>query len=80
MRRDARYYTVEAYLPEGWSADYNKTVPIRYLQRPHKEDGCACLEMVIHIGEKVDAINRIPVVIHSVQHAVPIYAPLVLLG
>ncbi len=80
LRRDAHFYTVETYLPEGWSADHNKTVAIRYSQRPHREDGIACMEMVIHIGEKVDAINHIPVVIQSCQHAIPIYVPLVLLG
>ena len=80
IRKDAHYYTVETYLPEGWSADYNKTTHVSYYQRLHQEAGLSYVDMVVHVGEKVDAVNRFPVIIQPCQHAVPIMVPVVLLG
>ena len=80
LRRDAHYYMVTPYLPEGWSAEYNKTVAIRYLQRPHQEYGLAGVEMVIRVGESVAPVNRFPIVLYAEEHAIPITIPMVLLG
>lgn len=80
IRKDAHYYTVEPYLPDGWTADYNKTAHVSYYQRLHQEAGLGYIDMVIHIGENVDAVNRFPIVIYPCQHAVPIMIPVVLLG
>lgn len=80
LRSDAHYYTVDAYLPEGWSAEYPKTCHLSYFQRLHNEAALAKIEMTIHIGESVKDINRIPIMIQPCQHAVPIMIPVVLLG
>ena len=80
LRNDSRYYTVIPYLPDGWSADYNKTAQASYFQRPHGETGLATIEMTIHIGENVAPVNQFPIVIHTSHHAVPITIPISLLG
>ena len=80
LRRDSRYYTIVPYLPEGWTADYNKTAHCRYVQRPHQEDGLGYVEMTIHVGESVEAVNSFPIMLHDTQHALPITIPVVLLG
>ena len=79
-RSDAHYYTVDAYLPVGWSADYPKTCRVSYYQRLHQEAGLAHLELTVHVGETVKDINRIPIIINACEHAVPIMIPVVLLG
>ena len=80
LRSDAHYYTVDAYLPEGWTAEYPKTCHISYFQRLHQEAGLATFEMILYVGENVKDINRVPIVINACQHAVPIMIPVVLLG
>ena len=80
LRKDAHYYTVLPYLPEGWTADYNKTAHVSYYQRLHQEAGLGYVDMVIRVGDRVDAVNRFPIVIQSCQHAVPIMIPVALLG
>lgn len=80
LRKDSHYFTVKPYLPEGWSADYNKTSPIRYIQKLHQEKGVSFVDMIIHIGEKLEPINQFPIVITSNEHAIPIYIPISLLA
>lgn len=80
LRSDAHYYSVDAHLPEGWSAEYPKTCHLSYFQRLHTEAALAVINMIIHVGENVKDINSIPIVINACQHAVPIMIPVVLLG
>ena len=80
LRSDARYCTVDAYLPEGWGADYPKTCHFSYYQRLHSEAGLTSVEMTVNVGEVVRDINKIPVMINAHGHAVPIMIPIVLLG
>ena len=79
-RYDSRYVSIHPILPEGWSADYSKTCYMRYDQFIHQEYGKGILEMVIHVGENVLDVNKIPVIVESRDHAVPIFIPIVLLG
>ena len=80
LRRDSRYYTITPYLPEGWGADHSRTAHTRYVQRPHQEDGLCYVDMTIHVGENVDALNHFPIIICDNQHVLPITIPIVLLG
>ena len=76
------HFEVNACLPEGWSAEYNKTVYV-----PHNTvevsvfgTGVAHWEMTIKVGENVGLINRIPLMFSSSAVAVPVMVPVVLLG
>ncbi len=80
LQNDARYYTAKAYLPEGWSADYDKSCHSRYKQVLYHHDGVSHWEMTIHTGENVEAVNQIPLIFYTESHANPIYVPIVLLG
>lgn len=80
QRMDSHYYTAQLYLPEGWSAEYDKTCHTIYKQRAHAQSGVAQWEMTLHVGEKVDAVNKIPLMFNVADHAVPIMIPIVLLG
>ena len=78
IRKDPYYYEINVALPEGWTAEYNKTVhvfePTEYVK------GVTKFEILITAGERVETINRIPVMISPKSHAVPVMLPLVLLG
>lgn len=79
-REDSRYYNIDVFLPCGWTADYNKTCHTIYKQTPHKQDGKAVWEMTVGVGERVEGINKIVVMISSHEHAAPIMIPIILLG
>ena len=80
QRKDSHYYKAKAYLPDGWSAEYDRTCYTIYSQPAHGQDGIASWEMTIHIGETVEAVNRIVLTFTMHDHAVPIMIPVVLLG
>lgn len=79
-RLDSHYYAAQLYLPEGWSADYDKCCHTIYTQRGHGQDGVAQWQMKLYIGEAVKAVNQIPLIFQVADHAVPIMIPIVLLG
>ncbi len=82
-RRDARHFYVKVMLPEGWSADYDRCVYVPFNDEHHNDTGInmTTYEMVVHVGEKVDATNDIVVSFsNSAAHAVPMLVPVVLLG
>lgn len=79
-REDSRYYNIDVFLPEGWSAEYNKTCHTIYRQIPHGQDGNAVWEMTVNVGERVEGINKITVMISTHEHAMPLMIPIVLLG
>jgi len=82
-RRDARHCRVNVILPEGWSADYDRSVYLIYNDENHNDTGRneSTWEMTVHVGEKVDATNDIIVSFsNSAAHAVPMLVPIVLLG
>ncbi|MBO4406784.1 MAG: hypothetical protein J5849_03720, partial [Clostridia bacterium] len=77
-RRNPYHYEVTVGLPEGWTADYPRT---QYVE--HKtlvNDGTSRWTMTVHAGDRVDPVNRIPVVFTPRGHAVPVMIPVVLLG
>lgn len=79
-RYDSRYYSGTVYLPEGWSADYNKSIHTIYRQDAFCQDGSTVWNVTIHVGEHVEATNQISLWLNADGHAVPILIPLVLLG
>ena len=79
FRKNGYYYEFNVFLPEGWSAEYSKTCRIHEVN-PRFTPGFVSWEMTIKIGEKVDAINRLSVMISPKGHSVPIMIPIVLLG
>ncbi|MBQ7901233.1 MAG: ADP-ribosylglycohydrolase family protein [Clostridia bacterium] len=77
-RLNSYHYEFDVCLPEGWSAEYDRTCYIH--QKTLCTDDTATWEMKLLIGEKVDSINKIPVMISPKGHAVPVMVPIVLLG
>ncbi len=77
-RQNPLYFEMDVRLPEGWSADYNRSVFISHLTP--REIGWGKWEMTIHAGENVEAINRIPVIAWCRGNATPVFIPLVILG
>lgn len=77
-RRNPLYYDMDVKLPEGWTAEYSKTVFA--IHDSIKGIGEGFWEMTIHVGEKVEAINRINVTAWPRGNATPVFIPVVLLG
>ncbi len=77
-RRNPLYLDMDVRLPEGWTADYSKTVFA--IHDSIKGRGEGFWEMTIHVGENVEAINRIPVIVWARGNATPVFIPIVLLG
>lgn len=77
-RLSAHHHRMDVFLPEGWSADYDKTCFAD--QKTRITSNQTKWEMTLHVGEKVDAVNRIPIMVSTPSHAVPVMIPIVLLG
>lgn len=77
-RRNPLYLDMDVRLPDGWTADYSKTVFA--IHDSIKGRGEGFWEMTIHVGENVEAINRIPVIVWARGNATPVFIPIVLLG
>ena len=77
-RRGPLYFEMDVKLPEGWSADYSRSVFV--IHDSIKGNGEGFWEMTIHVGEQVEAINRIPVMAWGRGKATPVVIPIVLLG
>ncbi len=77
-RLSAHHYRMDVFLPEGWTADYDKTCFAD--QRTRLTSNKSKWEVTIHVGENVDVVNRIPVMVSTSSHAVPVMIPIVLLG
>ena len=78
FRRNSYYYEFNVALPEGWTADYNRTCHVQ--QRTQLDKGMTEWVMKINVGERVEPINRIQVMVSPKNHAIPIMVPIVLLG
>lgn len=78
QRKDKHHFVPTVYLPEGWTADYNKIMTT--IPQPFNMHAKSVFEMTIHVGDKVDAINKIPLMFNAHNHAVPVMIQLVLLG
>jgi len=76
---DPFYCDFHVALPETWTADYCRAGYANHWCR-RTLDASYTWEMTIHIGERVDAINKIPVMISPRGHVEPIMVPIVLLG
>ena len=81
-RYDPHYYEVNAQLPEGWTADYNRVIYAAHntVEVSRFGTGVGTWEMTITVGENVAPVNRIPIVLTSLAHAVPVTIPVVLVG
>lgn len=77
-RASAHHHRVDVFLPEGWTADYDRTCFSDQRTRITSKE--SKWEMTIHVGERVDSVNRIPIMISTSSHAVPVMIPIVLLG
>ena len=72
---------VRWWLPEGFSVSGRGSVPLHGYQPIRRPDEAfAEEEYVLHIGESVNAKNRIVAEITAVGHAESIYLPVVLMG
>ena len=78
VRSSSFYYEIDVALPDGWTADYMKTCYVQ--QKTTDVSNMATWEMMVHVGERVDSINRIPVTVSPKAHAVPVMIPIVILG
>lgn len=81
-RFDPHYYEVNAQLPEGWTADYNRIIYAAHntVEVSQFGTGIGTWKMTITVGENVAPVNRIPIVLTSLAHAVPVTIPVVLVG
>ena len=77
-RMDAFHYQFTVGLPEGWTAEYPRTCSNAYPTLC--TDGISVWEMTVNVGERVEPVNRISVMISTQAHAVPVMVPIVLLG
>lgn len=77
-RRNPLYMEMDVRLPEGWTADYSRSVFA--IHDSIKGRGEGFWEMTIHVGEHVEAINRVPVIAWARGNATPVFVPIVLLG
>ncbi len=77
---DPRHFEVNVFLPEGWTAEYNRTCYLHHENRSDEPPAVDRWEMTITVGETTAPINRIPVMFSSPAHALPIMIPVVLLG
>ena len=77
-RKDAFHYQFTVGLPEGWTAEYPRTCANAYTDLCG--GGISVWEMTINVGERVEPVNRISVMISTQAHAAPIMVPIVLLG
>ncbi|MBR2037502.1 MAG: ADP-ribosylglycohydrolase family protein [Lachnospiraceae bacterium] len=69
---------VNTYLPEGWSAEYNKMVFLRHSDM-HYSDKTA-YEMKITVGESVQARNDLVISVRHPLSPMPMLIPITLLG
>ncbi|MBQ4518817.1 MAG: ADP-ribosylglycohydrolase family protein [Clostridia bacterium] len=77
---DANYYhEVTVGLPEGWTADYNRTCFEQKLPDVDYKNTCV-FEMMVHVGETVAPVNRISVMFNSKLCVIPMTIPITLLG
>ena len=77
-RQNPHYMEMDVRLPEGWSADYERQAFL--IHDSIKFDGFGKWEMTIHVGENVEAINRIPVIAWCHGNATPVFMPVTILG
>ena len=84
---DAQWLNVRVHTPEGWTADYKKSVC--FLHRSSCSTGPKGLghvngrtswQVTFTAGEQVEAINRIPVTMEIMGYPMPLYIPLTVLG
>ena len=67
-----------ASLPEGWSAEYRRMEHLGHTFS--KNHARATWEMVIHVGEQTQAVNKVSIWASALGHPVPVLLPLVLIG
>lgn len=73
------YYDVVVGLPDGWTADYSHTCHVCYTERDPYIDATVW-ELLVHVGEKVDSVNNISIIMSSGLCVVPMVIPITLLG
>lgn len=65
--------------PEGWEAEYTKSVQLLHHTNETYPEAFSNLKLTAAEGD-VEAINRIPIVVEVGNFAMPVTIPLVLLG
>ena len=84
---DAQWLEVQVHVPEGWTADYQKSVCL--LHRSSCSTGPKGLghvtgrttwQVTFTAGETVNAVNRIPVMMEIKGYPMPLCIPLTVLG
>lgn len=75
--RHPNYARITLHLPEGWTADYPRSLFV-----PHKSCGTpsASFEITVHVGERIEIVNHLAVTFHSGTYPAPFIAPITLLG
>lgn len=79
LRKDPYYVKFKVFLPEGWTADYDRNVHLTHFTL-YNETPRASWEMTIHVGEHIEEINKVTVWAEGSTHPLPLLLPLVLLG
>ena len=77
-RPDPYRMELGVFLPEGWTAEYQRSVYLEHGSlNTHKR---ASWEMTIHVGERVEAVNKVCVWVNAATHPLPLMIPMVLMG
>lgn len=77
-RPDPHHMELKVFLPEGWTAEYQRSVYLEHVSlNTHKR---ASWEMTIHVGEHVEAVNKVCVWVNATTHPLPLMIPMVLMG
>ncbi len=84
---DAQWLNVRVYAPEGWTADYKKSVcflhPSSCSTGPKglgNVTGRTAWQVTFTAGDSVEAVNRIPVMMEILGYPLPVCIPLTVLG
>ncbi len=77
--RHPHYTEITMHLPEGWTAEYPRAVyvPHKSANVPNPEKS---FEITVHVGEKVEAVNRLAITFVSRSYPAPFVIPVTLLG
>jgi len=75
-RQDPRYLEFKVYVPDGWDAQYKRSIHIPDMWDVKRESW----EVIVNVGENVEVTNDIIIKITSKNHPMPILVPVVLMG
>lgn len=76
-RRDAHHMLINAIIPDGWTADYRKSMLLHQYTLNGEAQTC---EITVYPNENIVSENKIYVVFESKFNVTPLIVPMVLLG